>query len=495
MRDFKATHTADILVVGNGALGLFLAREIVARDQSVKLAIVGPSHRDGGASQAAGAMLGCFCEVTEDTFKTSIGRSRFEIGLASHDLWTATLHQLEAFCPDNKPLKVADETHVILNSVGSDFDTKNFQAIMDALIAYERPWSEIEPADVPGLNPKPSSRAFRALSLPTEGAIDARAVLQALENGLQTENVALFDCMATEICLSKDKVTGVRLEDGTVIEAGKVIVAAGAFSEKLINDADEGLEILPTFPGLGMGLISKRLAGPGFQSVVRTPNRAFACGLHVVPNSDGTEYLGSTNRLVPEVAKGACLEDLSYFTRSAMEQLDENIEHHQIERLLVGNRPVTIDGFPLIGALPIDGLYLMTGTYRDGFHCAPQLAINMTNELFGSPQNIHAQFSPSREPIFSKSIETAVDEFVEHSVAMWYESGANAPFPTSDFAAYRRDQAIRQYERLGISYGLNPDVLWHTIRYPAGIDRIVNYFKRHRVVPAAASDTSLASIA
>lgn len=495
MQDRNATQTADILVVGNGALGLFLAREIVARDRNTKVTIIGPSHRNGGASQAAGAMLGCFCEVTEDTFKTPIGRSRFEIGLASHDLWTETLHRLEAFNQDQTPLKVAEETHVILNSVGSNFDTKNFQAIIDALIAYERPWSEVEPDDVPGLNPKPDSRAFRALSLPNEGAIDARAVLHALENSLMAQNVAVVDDTVAEICLSGNKATGVVLQDGTTIEAGQVVVAAGAFSEKLINDAAADLEILPTFSGLGMGLISRRLSGSGFKGVVRTPNRAFACGLHVVPNSDGTEYLGSTNRLVPQAAMGACLEDLSYFTRSAMEQLDENIEHHQIERLLVGNRPVTIDGFPLIGAFPIDGLYLTTGTYRDGFHCAPQLAINMTNELFGDPQNIHSQFSPSRKPIVSKTIETAIDEFVEHSVAMWYESGANAPFPTDDFAEYRRDQAVKQYERLGIGYGLNPDVLWHTIRYPSSIDRIVNYFERNAVEPAPAAGTSVASTA
>ena len=72
---------ADIVVVGNGALGLFLADELAGRNSQKKIAVVGPRDRNGGASQAAGAMLGCFSEVTNDTLRTDASRARFEICL------------------------------------------------------------------------------------------------------------------------------------------------------------------------------------------------------------------------------------------------------------------------------------------------------------------------------------------------------------------------------------------------------------------------------
>jgi len=340
--------------------------------------VIGPRDRAGGASQAAGAMLGSFCEVTTDTFRTDLGRARFEVGLDAHHLWQDVLERLQNAAPDGRSLKVADDAYIILNSVGSAFDTANYNAIKDALKEYNRPWSEVDPTQITGFNPKPCSRAFRAIHLPSEGAVDARGVLAALEQVLHRSNIPVIDQTVAQVLTNGGTVTGVKLDDGTVIEAETVVIAAGARSEELARSADETFDIIPTFPGLGLGLITKRQGGKGFKSVVRTPNRAFACGLHVVPSGDGREYLGSTNRIVPEVAHGACFEDLSYFTRCAMEQLDENIANHHIERLLQGNRPVTMDGYPLIGALPVAGLFMATGTYRDGLHCAPQIAVYLS---------------------------------------------------------------------------------------------------------------------
>ena len=56
--------TVDISIVGNGILGLMTAYELTNRDPSLKVAVIGPANREGGASQAAGAMLGCFGAVS-----------------------------------------------------------------------------------------------------------------------------------------------------------------------------------------------------------------------------------------------------------------------------------------------------------------------------------------------------------------------------------------------------------------------------------------------
>lgn len=468
----KSAERSDIIIVGNGALGLFLADEISRRWNGRRVTVVGQGARPGGASQAAGAMLGCFCEVTADTLRTEQGRKRFEIGLNAHALWEKALKRLEKRLPAGHQLKTASETHVILNSVGSHFDSTNFEAMTKALTEYDQAWSEVDPGSIDGYAPKPDCRSFRAIRLPSEGAVDARGVLASLELELAENGVEIIDATVQKVQTYNGAVVGVELDDGRTIEAETVVIAAGAASESLVSSSSEDIDLVATFPGLGLGMIVKRQSGQPFKSVVRTPNRGFACGLHVVPGPDGTEYLGSTNRLVPEMAYGACFEDMSYFTRSAMQQLDEDIATHEVLRLLVGNRPVTLDGFPLLGKLPVVGLFLMTGTFRDGLHCAPQLALDMADEIEGVSDGKNLEFAPTRSPISTRTVEASVDEFLLHSEAMWYESAADAPLSTRDMIAYRKDQALRLYDYLGVDFGLNPEVLWYAVRFPVGAERI-----------------------
>lgn len=475
--DHKITQ-ADILIIGNGALGLFLADELITRETKKTVVVVGPKNREGGASQAAGAMLGCFGEVTTDTLRTDEGRVRFEIGLEAHKLWDTTLQRLQKTSPQGKPLKVADDTHIILNSVGSDLDSNNFTAIIAALDAYEQPWSDVDPATIVGYNPRPDCRSFRSIHIPGEGAVDARGLLAALETRLENERVSIIDQTVRKVCSNGGAVTGIELHDGSIIEANVVVVAAGARSEELVHSASDELEILPTFPGLGLGLLGKRSRGEAFQSVVRTPNRGFACGLHVVPSGDRREFLGSTNRVVHHVMNVATLEDVRYLTKYSMQQLDEEIAHHQLEQFLRGNRPITFDGFPLVGWLPLSGLYLMTGTYRDGLHSAPLLAAHVANELEGRPGIVDSMIVPTRQPIVTRTIEHSIEEYAQNCIATWYEVGSDScEMPTKVLENIYRDKASNIYDMLGIDFGIGPDVLWYAVDNDIGAQHIKRFLK------------------
>lgn len=466
---------ADILIIGNGALGLFLADELTVRESKKKVVVVGPRDREAGASQAAGAMLGCFGEVTADTLRTEAGRIRFEIGVKAHEFWDATLQRIQEASPLSKPLKVAKETHIVLNSIGHILDSHNFEAIIAALDIYNQPWSEVDPTTIVGFNPRPDCRAFRCIRLPNEGAIDARGVLAALEIKLGNEGVPIIDQTVRKILSSGRAASGVELHDGSTIEADVIVVAAGARSEELVHSVSDDLKILPTFPGLGLGMIAKRSRGEAFQSVVRTPNRGFGCGLHVVPSGDGREYLGSTNRVVHQVMNVAWLEDLRYLAKYSMQQLDEGIAHHQVERWLRGNRPITFDGFPLVGWLPLSGLYIMTGTFRDGFHAAPLLAAHVANELEGQPGIISPMVEPTRQPIITRTIDYSIEEYAQNSIATWYEVGSDScEMPTKVLENFYRDKAKKIYDVLEIDYGLGPDVLW----YAGGDDIGMQHIKR-----------------
>ncbi|ORT60865.1 FAD-dependent oxidoreductase [Streptomyces sp. CB03238] len=484
--DGQPPGRADVVIVGNGALGLFLADELMRR-QFGSVTVVGPWAREGGASQAAGAMLGCFGEVTRETLRNRPQRSRFEMAFAAHERWEDVVGGLEDDAPGRLPLRTADETHVILNAVGAELDSINFEAMLAALDEYKQPWEEVDPRTIPGYRPRTESRALRAVRLPTEGAVDARAVLNAVQERLLREGVTLVDATVRRLTEGSDAVTGVELDDGRLIEAGTVVVAAGAASEQLVQPFLDGA-LMPTFPGLGFAMLSRRVVGEPFRSVVRTPNRGFACGLHVVPAGPGMEYLGATNRLVDRPTDVVPVGDVRFLAQYAMQQLDEDIARHDVVRYLTGNRPMTLDGFPLIGALPVPGLYLMTGTYRDGFHCAPLLATHVANELQGRPGVIDPMFAPVRRPIETRTLEYSVEEYVEHTLAAWFETGAQAApqMTTAQLANSYRLHATQVYERLGIDYGLAPDVLWYAAGSLTGARRIARYLRRGEALTGAA---------
>lgn len=470
-----------MVIVGNGALGLFLADELMARGMG-SVAVVGPSSRETGASQAAGAMMGCFGETTTESLRTDAARTRFELGVRAHDRWPEVLRKLEEHSSTGRPLHVAEGSHVVLNSIGAELDTVNYRAIIDALKQYGKPWEEVDPKDIPGFRPRLDTRALSAIHLPGEGAVDARGVLAALETRLRAAGASFVDKSVRRLLSSDDVVTGVELDDGRVIEAGNVVVAAGAHSESLVRTVSEDIDLIPTFAGLGFAMIARRTGGDPFRSVVRTPNRGFACGLHVVPQGGGLEYYGATNRLVDTITGVTWMADVRFLSQYSMQQLDERAASHEVVQWLAGNRPVTLDGFPMIGWLPLAGLYLMTGTYRDGFHCAPLLAEHVANELQGKPGTIDPMFSPTREPVVTRTIEWSIDEYVEHNLAAWFETGAEAApqMTTAQIAEYYRNRCVQAYEQLGIDYALGPDILWYAQGSLLGARRVARYLRRHK---------------
>jgi len=479
----------DLLIVGNGALGLSLA-DVMAEHCSA-IAVVGPADRAAGASQAAGAMLGCFGEVTTETLRTVAGRKKFELSMAAQRMWPAVLERLAAYVPQGAPpLQVAADSHLILNSRGSELDSRNFRAVLEALAEYGSAWEEVDPEAIPGYRPRTDHRALRAIRVDGEGAVDARRVLQALQTGLEHRGVHVVDGVAVALTQNNDAVTGVRLEDGSIIEAGTVVVTAGARSQALLQTALEPTEIMPMFAGRGVAMVGLRTEGAPFETVVRTTNRAFACGLHVIPLGGGREYFGATNGVAGKPKTAPPLFDIRFLVDCAMEQLDEGASRHDLEAYRIGNRPVTLDGFPLIGWSARAGLYIMTGTYRDGFHCAPLLASHAADQLRGGEGLIDPMFTPTRAPIATRTVEQSVDEFVNHSMAAWFESGANAArqFSTGRLEELYRQQGNALYDRLGIDYGLSPDLLAFAFSELASGSNILRYLRsRDGSLPAGSA--------
>ena len=146
----QAVHensTYDVIVVGTGALGLSLGVELSTRGQRV--ALIGQADSPGTASAAAGAMLGCYGEVTSTSLQSQQGRDKHEMAVQAGALWEGWLARITDR-DDGGGLRTADGTCIILNTVGvPGIDDANYAAIRQSLLDHDEAFQDISPADIP----------------------------------------------------------------------------------------------------------------------------------------------------------------------------------------------------------------------------------------------------------------------------------------------------------------------------------------------------------
>jgi glycine/D-amino acid oxidase-like deaminating enzyme len=472
----------DAVVVGNGALGLFLADELACRGVG-SVALVGPPNRLAGASRAAGAMLGCFGEVTKDTMRTPASRAKFAVGLAARKRWPSVLERLGVLAAEQgETLHHVPDTFVLLNACGGELDSLNFTAMLAVMDEFGEPWSEADAGAIRAYQPRTDARALRIVHLPDEGAVDGNQVLSLMDTQAVRSGVRTVPEQVVSIVVSGGKATGVRLADGDTISAGVVVVAAGVASAPLLHPVLRRNELMPLYAGAGVAFVGNRVQGEGFGSVVRSPNRSGSCGIHLVPLRNGLEYVGATNILFERPQHQPYLGVTRFLGECAMQQLDERICFHDVMEWRTGNRPVTFDGFPLVGWTSVPGLYLLTGTYRDGFHCAPVLAEHVTSQILGHDGTLNMPFAPDREPIASWTVEESVEEFVLHMEAGLFEARASLPSEVNTAALREiyRAQGRAMYSVLPGDFGLNPEILMYlngALSQPGRVMEISRYLR------------------
>ncbi|WP_153812859.1 FAD-binding oxidoreductase [Streptomyces sp. SUK 48] len=416
----------DVVIAGNGILGLSLAWILARRGQRV--AVLGRPARPWAGSTASGAMLGCFGEVTTSLLASEHGRAKLELGIEAGRLWPQWLAELEEVT-EGAPVKTARGTTVVLNTIGTaEIDDANYQAIRAELTRYEEPFEDVEPADLDWVDAEPISRPLRAFHIPGEHAVNSAALLERLEAAVVQAGGILVPEFATRVEYRGDRVTGVVLADGRRITAGHVTLAAGARTQELLDSLPVGPRIPRLVSGYGVSALIRTADGTAPDSVVRTPNRSFACGLHVVPRGDGQVYVGATNVISVDPRDTAEMRDLVFLLQCAHRQVRRNLWNSDVTKVQVGNRPVSMDGFPLLGDGGMRGLSVMTGTYRDGLHLSPLLAQDFAARALGEETRADvARFAPVRQPLRAGTREEIVDVLIDHQMGIGYEQDWTIP--------------------------------------------------------------------
>lgn len=469
----------DVIVIGSGAIAGSIAFEMA--DRGLNVCRVGPVERSHAASWAAGAMNGCFGEVTRSLLGSEYGKLKLDMDRLAKQQWPHWAKRIAEASGDSTTLVSAWGTHVVLNTAGmTEVDTVNYEAIEQALIEYSEPYEVLDPGQIQWLKPDDQVRPLRSLYIPDEHAINAHVLLAKLDAALESKGGTLKSEFARRVLIEGGITTGVELASGECLLARKVVVAAGVHSLDLLQDVPHVSRIPPLFSGYGVSLLVRPAPGCSIpNAVIRTPNRAFACGLHCVPRGDGVLYLGATNILTEQPRSKALISDVQFLLDCAVEQLNVDLHNAEIISIQVGNRPIPADGYPLIGECGVEGLWLATGTYRDGLHQSPLLANYMANAVTGKANEIDlSSFTPMRRPLTSVPRNGIVRETVQQMFATGYEYRWNIkPYwlPILDEGMSRNYQELIQ--SLHEQYTPPPELVAFSYLYPSMRQRLHQYYE------------------
>jgi glycine/D-amino acid oxidase-like deaminating enzyme len=428
----------NIMVVGGGVVGLAIALEL--SESGVNVINAFPRSGDTlSASRAAGAMLGAFGELSADDGPEEMAEFDFRLAAQRYyPSWLARLRQLSG-----ARVSQVDGTVIIANNLGAR-DRDSIRRMQQEAAMRGEPAEWIEPGDVPGLKPSPVHAPALCLYLKNENAVHTGELLDAMMQALaRRENYRRLDTSVVEAKPEGQSWT-ITLADGSEVVVDTVVLANGSRSldclaPSLVEDA--------ALPALSFGKgVSCLVSGvPAVAHTIRTPNRTFACGIHVVPRLEsGCLYVGATNFTgVNEEAETKVQPgELHGLFDEAIHQINTDIRTSRIEQIRVGFRPIAAFKRPLVGKTRVPNLYIATGTYRNGVLMAPLVAAMIAAELGlrvapyqGNPFSVL-----SEENKTGWGIERLLDVGVRDLVAFLQDPRSPLPYNrASELEAYLRN--------------------------------------------------------
>lgn len=361
---------ADAIVVGGGLIGCALAAELARR--GLEVVVVERGEPGGEASGAAAGMLSPQAEAAEPS-------PFFDLALESRELYPGW-------------------SQLLLEEVGLDVGYRRTGLLRvvpeggEAAVRLSGAWQRArglraeelsrEAVDAP-LESRLSAGARSFVFYPDEAVVDPRRLSRAAWLLAERRGVRILTATAVRrFSVERGACRGVET-DGGPIEARLVVDAAGAWAA-----FDTNLPVpIPVEPVRGQ-IVEVRLPGRPLDTVLSSEE------VYVVPRADGTALLGSTLERVgfrKEVTAGAVERLLA-----AAARLCPEIASARFVTAWAGLRPGTPDGWPLLGASGVEGLFLAAGHFRNGILLAPATARHLSDLLTGRSTPALSPFSVER---------------------------------------------------------------------------------------------------
>jgi glycine/D-amino acid oxidase-like deaminating enzyme len=241
----------------------------------------------------------------------------------------------------------------------------------------------------PDINPATIGEAPLAF-FPEEGWLDPVVYAHAMLSAARRRHGAIVVCgtRVVDLIMAGDRVTGVRVADGTQYEADMVVNCAGRWTNEATRDA--GLH-LPLAPTVGFLVLTPPVAA-SLSRVVRTPlidarpDGAGRLMLHCNPTDAGLSFDTPLSPSMPQA------RDMVHRAR----QLLPSIGEVEPEAVRIAIRPIPGDHFSAIGPVPRTSGYYIAVTHS-GVTLSPFLGAAVADEIVGGRQRTElTDFRPAR---------------------------------------------------------------------------------------------------
>ena len=461
----------DIAVIGNGILGLTTARALLREAPDLQIALIGPHQRTGSATMAAGAMLALWGEVEVNQFRHKDLADRFKIPERGFNLWQQFADDLAAEAGVELPVHWG--TYILNSASGTELEDRSFDYMVEALRRRQIEVEILRSHQVDFIEPRSHLRPLRIAKIP-DGLVDARRVVAALDVVIdRMDGIARFDDRAVTLKTGNGS-HEVGLADGTRIEAGRVLLANGAFAQDLVDQVPDLANSVPRLiynAGTGVDAVFRPFLREqsmvpkpldDLRNVVRSLDRGGACGIHIVPYGDGRFYLGASSGSMLEPFEGSTLHGLHAILGSAEQEIHSAFFKAVVQPRATGFRPLSADAYPLLGESAVPGIWFANGTKRDGFTSSPFLSREMAKALVHGQSELPDRFRPSRKLISYRTRPEAIDMTYLGWLAGDYAHGLS--LPGHRFGAWHNGHKANieaLYDKRGIrEFGVHPEIMY-----------------------------------
>ncbi|MDQ4044964.1 MAG: FAD-binding oxidoreductase [Chloroflexota bacterium] len=382
----------DVLVIGGGVTGSSIAYHVARQGRRV---MVLERSEPGAEPSASWASAGGVRRQGRDQAEATLAVEAIERWRTLEDELEDDLHYRRV---GNLKLAESDEEAEVIREFVRQQQAMGFDEVrfIDRAEAFEI---------VPGLNDRVVAGSYAA----SDGHANPPATAKAFASAAQRHGAVYRNGIeVTGLTTSGSRIIGVQTPDGTV-EADAVVLAAGAWSDDIA--ATVGLR-LPIRTGVYQMLLSTPAPKGILKPVIGGVSRSLS--LKQLPG--GEFFLGGG-------WPGDCASDRRSFTmrpeseagnwREAVELLPA-VGNQQVANKWCGLEAESIDGVPLIGAMPgYEGLTLAVGFTGHGFAISPAVGRAVADQLAGRETPELEGLRPDR---ITAMDDDAVDRFINEPV-------------------------------------------------------------------------------
>jgi glycine oxidase len=365
-----------VLIIGGGVAGLTLAYHLKRERHDVVILEAGTCGH--ATSNKAAGMITPASEVHlgEEALLRTFARAR--------DTYAAFVDGLTLGQPERIDFHQNGSLLCALDADGAHE--------LSRLIGFQKSCgldvSELTATQLLELEPNLTHRVVLSALAANEAHVDTLKFLDVLHSRVSELGVAVHEkTRVTELIHSGDKISGVRINGGAVVNADAVVMATGM--SQLIKGLPQK-NLLPLRPVKGQALA---VSGPS--GLLKRPLRVYhRYPIYLVPRSTGEIVVGATcEELSDESVTAGGLMDLIYSAWRVLPQIYD----YPVQRTWAGLRPATPDNKPILGRIGTSNLFTLLGLYRHGIMASPYLAGELAKLISDKATELAwEEFSPHR---------------------------------------------------------------------------------------------------